>query len=405
MKKRILLSLLLAASTSAFADSSEKKDAYLYAEANNVSISEADRALTIEANTDALIDKINNEFKGRVAGIYVEHTPEYKIIVKLKGNGKNEKRELKIDAAIPNNEIPVEFQYGAKVTKEAGKGQMKKAGALAKNYFSTVRMVSYNEITGEIDIEIKEKSSPEVQSKIQELKKSWKNPNVPINVILVSYSIVPMALAHGGTPVIDKSQVSTTGMAEICTTGFGIKDSSGKKYMSTAAHCPDNFEDKKTGARYSFVNEIPYTQGNDIQWNSTSDTVTNQFYTGANTTRTLTGRRTLAYTNVNSEVCHYGNSTQFSCGKVEKVGVSLSEIDPQNGSQYPGEFWVRVATSSCKGGDSGGPAFTGRTIASGIVSLAITDDLNDNNPSNDVCIGYLYVPTDKIYENGLSFVY
>lgn len=60
--------------------------------------------------------------------------------------------------------------------------------------------------------------------------------------------------------------------------------------MSTAAHCPDNFEEKATGLKYSFVKEIPYTQGNDLQWNSTTATITNQFRDSPTTFRTLTGK-------------------------------------------------------------------------------------------------------------------
>ncbi len=66
---------------------------------------------------------------------------------------------------------------------------------------------------------------------------------------------------------------------------------------------------------------------------------------------------------------------------------------------YPGDFWVRVKTPTCEHGDSGGPAFTAGNIASGIVSLSMTDD------GTQKCIGYLYLPTDKIYENGFSFIY
>lgn len=392
MKKVILASILMLSTSLAFADQDLSKDIQSYAQMNNVTIDEANRALQIEAHKEELLKIIEDEYKGRIAGIYIKNSPEYKIVVRLKGNGSNKKRELSIENSLPGIKVPVEFEYGAKATREVAKGQLQKAQKLAEEYFSTVQIVSYNDITGNIDIEVNEELSPEVSSKIDKLKQNWKNPNVDINVVLVNYSIVPTALAYGGTPVVNNPE-------GYCTTAFGVKDSSGKKYMSTAAHCPNNFEEVATGTKYYFVNEIPYTQGTDIQWNSTSSTVTNQFRVDSSTTRTLTGRRTLASTNIGDSVCHYGHSTQYSCGKVGGVGVSIASIDPKNGYLYPGNSWVRVNTSVCKPGDSGGPVFTAGTIASGIVSLQMNDD------DTKKCIGYLYAPTDKIYENGLSFVY
>ncbi len=54
----------------------------------------------------------------------------------------------------------------------------------------------------------------------------------------------------------------------------------------------------------------------------------NKFRVGETTTRTLTGRRTLGKTTVGDQVCHYGHSTGYSCGVVEKVGVSIGGIRP-----------------------------------------------------------------------------
>ena len=235
MKKYCLLATLLGLSLPALADINNK-DVEEYAKINNVSIQEANRALNIEANKEALIDEIESQYNGRIAGIYIENSPTYKIVVKLKGNGNNEKKELAVKNVAGS--VPVEFQYGAKETKEVAKGQIQKAQKLAQSYFSTVQLVSYNERTGNIDIEINEKSSPDILNKINELKASWKNPKIDLNVVLVNYTIQPMALAYGGTPVIDKSQVATTGMAYDCTTAFGVQDSSGKKVHEYGSPLP-----------------------------------------------------------------------------------------------------------------------------------------------------------------------
>jgi hypothetical protein len=86
-------------------------------------------------------------------------------------------------------------------------------------------------------------------------------------------------------------------------------------------------------------------------------------------------------------------ATGYSCGTVAEVATSVGD------SNFPGNFWVKVNTNTCGTSDSGGPVFTASTIASGILSLGAMDD------QTGACQGYYYVPTDKIYENGFSFVY
>lgn len=397
MNKIITTAFLFALSLPVLA-ANDNEGIETYAKMNNVSTAEAKRILSIGANMESIMEDIQNEYKGRLAGVYLEHSPEYKLIVRLKGNGKNERKEMAV-RNLTNVSIPVEFQYGAKVTKEIGRGQIEVAKKLAQSYFTNVRMVSYNQVTGEIDIDIKEKPSAKIKSKVDEMQAAWKNPNIPLNINFVNYNVVPMSSVYGGTFVIDKSQVASTQMAYDCTTGFGVKNSYGTKYMTTAGHCPNSFESKASGEKYNFVTEFPYSQGNDLQINSTAGTITNQFFVSPTTVRTVTGRRTLPATAVNEKVCHYGNATGYSCDYVTEAGVSVSDFDSVNGYKYPGDFWVYVKTANCGRSDSGGPVFTNSTIASGILSMGLIDD------DTKRCVGYLYLPTDKIYEKGYSFVY
>lgn len=196
MTNIFVLASLLAVSFPAFANIHDKEIAE-YAKLNNVSTQESSRALHIEANKESLIDTIEAQYSGRIAGIYVENTPTYKVIVKLKGNGNNEKKELTIKNLA--GAVPVEFRYGAKETREVAKGQIDKAKKLAQTYFSNVQLVSYNERTGNIDIEINDKSSESVTNKINELKGAWKNPKIDLSIVLVNYKLKPMVSVYGKT--------------------------------------------------------------------------------------------------------------------------------------------------------------------------------------------------------------
>ncbi|WP_436897575.1 hypothetical protein [Acinetobacter gyllenbergii] len=391
MKKKFALSLVIASmSTCVLANEDLDLEIRTLSVLHGISTAEAKKSLFLEANSDATLDAIEKEFKGRISGIYVENAPTYKIVVRVKGSGTNQKRNVAVGNAVSKQNLPIEIQYGATETKEAGRAQINNVSKLVKTYFNTVQSYAYDERTGAIVVSVKGKETSENLKKVDAIKMAWNNLNLPLEFKFVNWTIKPLVDAHGGSFVVDKSQAPTY---FDCTTAFGIKDSTGKKYMSTAAHCPNNFEDKQNGTKYTFVGEIPFNQENDFQWNSTTATITNKFYVGPSTTRTLTGRRTLAATKVGHSVCHYGVATGYSCGTVAEVATSVGD------SNFPGNFWVKVNTNTCGGSDSGGPVFTASTIASGILSLGAMDD------QTGACQGYYYVPTDKIYENGFSFVY
>ena len=74
MKKYCLLATLLGLSLPALADINNK-DVEEYAKINNVSIQEANRALNIEANKEALIDEIESQYNGQLL-VYILKIPQ-----------------------------------------------------------------------------------------------------------------------------------------------------------------------------------------------------------------------------------------------------------------------------------------------------------------------------------------
>lgn len=56
-----------------------------YIKDHRVSLQEAQKRLAIQDAKAPLIEQIKQNYKERLAGIYVEHDPTYKIIVRLKG--------------------------------------------------------------------------------------------------------------------------------------------------------------------------------------------------------------------------------------------------------------------------------------------------------------------------------
>lgn len=193
MKKLLALTILISSSyTFAVSNEGFEQDIRSYSLLHGVSTAEANKALFLEANRDSALDAIEEKFKGRIAGIYVENSPTYKIVVRVKGYGQNEKRNVAVGNAISKSDLPIEIQYGAKETRENAKGQLDKAAKLASKYFSKVQTVSYNEKNGNIVVEVKGKSTAENLKKVDQVKAAWNNPNLPLEINLVNWSIKPL---------------------------------------------------------------------------------------------------------------------------------------------------------------------------------------------------------------------
>lgn len=193
MKKILALTILISSSyTFSASNEGTGQDIRSYSLLHGVSTAEANKALFLEANRDSALDAIEEEFKGWIAGIYVENSPTYKIVVRVKGYGQNEKRNIVVGNAISKTNLPIDIQYGAKETREIAKGQINKAQKLVKNYFNTIQTVSYNEKNGNIVVEVKGKSTAENLKKVDKVKAAWNNPNLPLEIHLVNWSIKPL---------------------------------------------------------------------------------------------------------------------------------------------------------------------------------------------------------------------
>ena len=106
---------------------------------------------------------------------------------------------------------------------------------------------------------------------------------------------------------------------------------------------------------------------------------------GANSLRRLASWRNRDSTRAGDFVCHYGESSGYSCGEVE-----LTDYAPP-GALCGGPCeptWVTVKGSQCVAGDSGGPVFTGA------IGFGIAKGINRN--SSGSCNFYYYMSTDYL---------
>ncbi|WP_262754458.1 hypothetical protein [Acinetobacter courvalinii] len=164
---------------------------------HGINTAEAKKSLFLEANSDTALDAIEKEFKGRISGIYVENSPTYKIVVRVKGYGTNQKRNVAVGNTIAKENLPIEIQYGATETREAGRAQINNIRKLVKNYFNTVQTYAYDEVTGAIVVAVKGKETAGNLKKIDAIKTVWNNPNLPLEFKFVNWTIKPLVDAHG----------------------------------------------------------------------------------------------------------------------------------------------------------------------------------------------------------------
>jgi hypothetical protein len=106
--------------------------------------------------------QIEQTYKGKIAGIYVQDSPKYRMIVNLKGFGHNEVKEFKLknvhkifENEVPSDALilPVYFQYGALETREEGRSRAAlEIAKISKQY--NVQSASYDEEFGAVVIQI-----------------------------------------------------------------------------------------------------------------------------------------------------------------------------------------------------------------------------------------------------------
>jgi hypothetical protein len=173
-----------------------------------------------------------------------------------------------------------------------------------------------------------------------------------------------------------------------CTAGFVVTDGLATA-LATAAHCPDTLTvDDPDGSRPS----LRFVGGwgaryQDVQINSDDRALDPVFHAdpAAPQVRTVTGWRNRESTRAGDYVCHAGETTGYSCAEVVFVDYAPAG-DLCYGPCPP--TWVAVAGPGCKGGDSGGPVFSG-TTAFGLLK-------GGSYRPDGRCNFYVYMSTDYL---------
>lgn len=351
-------------------------DAIQYAAQFGVAPSEALRRLKAQEASVAVTDAIAREFVDRVAGISFVHSPDYRIVVLLTGNQPVPDRNVA--------GVSIVFRTGASATHGQAVAAMRKHLIDLRSDLPNARGAGYDQRTGEVVLLVTSDDARRLGLEAIR-RRAEQVGGVPVRVVVNELNESNMSVDGGGRV---EGISSVTGRRNLCTTGFVVTDGV-RAGITTAAHCPDELtyiDRDDSSSSLSFLGQwgLGYQ---DVQVNLSPDASEPLFYSnrGAGTLRRLVSWRNVASTRAGEFVCHYGESSGYSCATVE-----LTDYAP------PGELcggpcspnWVTVKGPSCIPGDSGGPVF------SGAIAFGIAKGVN-HTPSGR-CLFYYYMSTDYL---------
>jgi hypothetical protein len=357
------------------------QDARDYAARHEVSLADARARLWAQQESAAATDLLRAEFQDRLAGISIEHKPEYRIVVLLTGSEPVPSRTLRTSAMA----VPVVFQTNAAATREQVVAAIDTHQAAIRASLKAAPGMGLDPRTGELVVivhalDLAREGEGGLDARLEALT------GVPVR-------IRPQGLEHqdavaGGGRVEGPAQAG--GQRAVCTTGFVVTDGA-RTGIATAAHCPDdlNYRDSAEGdVPLTFVGQWGWRY-RDVQIHESGQAEQPIFYADPEkrSARRLSTWRNRASTRAGDTVCHRGETTGYSCSEVE-----LTDYAP------PGDLcggpcapaWVTVRGPSCKGGDSGGPVFLG-SVAFGLLKGA-------SYARSGRCDFYYYMSTDYLPE-------
>jgi streptogrisin C len=357
------------------------QDAGEYARIYGVSNAEALRRLHAQHASITVTDRLEAQYRDRVAGVSIQHRPDFRILIYLTGDSPIPEQRIRMGSMT----VPITFRTGAKASRDRVVWAITYHQAAIRAAMSAPPSMGLDPRTGELviiagsAITARKGGAAALDARLEKLTA------VPVQIRVLDRTDVNLGL-HGGSRLdgIDPSD----GKRYRCTTGFAVTD--GQRHgITTAAHCLDDmtyYAPDRSATPLSFVRQWGWGY-HDVQIHA--GTASERALIYADTPRTVERpverQVSRASTRAGDFVCHRGESTGYSCAEVELVDFAPAG-DLCGGACLP--TWVTVAGPTCKGGDSGGPVFSG-TTAYGIVKGA-------SYRRDGSCAFYFYMSLDYL---------
>lgn len=352
-------------------------DAASYALAHGVTPEDALHRLRLQLASVGAADRLRVLFADRLAGMFVEHRPDWRLVVLLTG----EQPVQRLTMTSGGMTVPVELRGGGAATRAEVLAAMDGQRRALAARLPGLRGMGADPRTGTLLLfqraSAATRPTPEVEAELSAVA------GVPVRLRLISASM-ENATASGGGRVVGASG----GRSFVCTTGF-VVEAGNNRAITTAAHCPDQLSYRGPDGEERLLTLIGSwgAGARDVQVMAGAGRGPALFFADSARTvaRPVTGWLTRPMTRAGDWVCKRGESTGASCAEVE-----LTDFAP------PGELcgglcsasWVTVKGPVCRRGDSGAPVFIG-TVALGLLKGGAFVE-------GDGCAFYYYMSLDYL---------
>jgi len=357
------------------------QDAGEYARLYGVPQAEALRRLRAQHDSVAGTDAIARRYRDRLAGISVQHRPDYRYVVYLTGDAPVAETRIRAGGM----QVPVTFRTGAKASRDRVVWAITYHQAAIRAAMASPPSMGLDPRTGELVVIVgnaiaaAEGGAAALDAELEKLT------GVPVQIRVLERTERNLGL-HGGGRLngIDPSD----GKRYLCTTGFAVTDGV-RSGITTAAHCLDDmtyYDPDRRPTPLTFVGQWGWGY-HDVQIHAGAAPERPLIYSDTARTieRPVEAQLGKPSTRAGDFVCHRGESSGYSCAEVELLDFAPA-ADLCGGACLP--TWVTVAGPGCKGGDSGGPVFSG-TTALGVVKGA-------SYRRDGSCAFYFYMSLDYL---------
>lgn len=310
------------------------------------------RRFAVQESAGVLEETLSRKATATFAGLWLEHTPEFRVVVQFTDPTQQDITVYTRDEALASL---VEIRTAQVALVDLEKAQAAAMAAVARIGIPVESGINVPANRVELYVIERDRLVEAIQQGIVSLAPE-------VDIISVSAMSTPNADIYGGL------SLST------CTSGFSVKNSSGTKGITTAAHCSNT--QSYSGTSLTFKSE-KYTGSYDIQWHTASGyTVVNKIrWWSDGSTRTITATKSRSSQVIGGYVCKYGMTTNYTCGYISDKNYQPSYVPSASAT------FIRVDNTAgygdlSSGGDSGGPWFLNNT-AYGTHSGSPGSDPND----------------------------
>lgn len=390
-KVLIVVSSLLICSSPALASpthetATEDTPSAVYARTFGVSRIEADQRFIVMDQARDVQRKLRTRFPATFGGLYVQHRPQFRVVVSFTESPRESLRTVTTDPAFVAL-LAAHSLTELRAAQEVIGEELHRNGT---NFLSELNLTTST-------VEVYVEDPPATKRSMGALGEEASLVRFNKTSGFIEPTLLNLSL-DSGKKVVDDQGV-------YCTTGFGVKSGS-TRGITTAGHCSDQMKfGSRTGDPLVFQGEKK--QGSeDIQWFTYPDTsryhyIPSHRVEAGSQTRIMEAVRSRSDMQVGDFVCKYGKTTYETCGLI-------GELEFQATFEGAVGKFVRVRNDEGRTmtdfGDSGGPVY-GKQSASGTYwNTAYGMVHGRGNQGTDFYRDLFFMPTDYFSSLGLQIL-